>query len=80
MEKQGIKTETKSLPISHELANKIADALGVSKNAYRIEIIMDWTTRKREFSITVHSELRDEDGNIVLEAITGENAAVAKEN
>ncbi len=80
MEKQVVKTETKSLPLSKELAGKIADALGVTQDAYRIEIVFDWRTKEQCFKMIVYSNVTNEQGELVLEAITGENAAAAKEN
>ena len=59
--------EPLKVPLTHEVANKIADALGVSMSAYAVIITLNWRTKV--FEAEVRAYLTDEQGELIAEAI-----------
>lgn len=65
-----LRTERELTP---ETANKIADALGCSMQAFKLEILFDWPHHK--FIATTHAVMTDEQGQVILEVLKSAPAA-----
>jgi hypothetical protein len=53
--------------MNRDVANKIADALGLSKDAYRVEIVFDWRSKSEVFSVVEHRHISRDEGEQVVD-------------